>query len=290
MTDVDHPAPLILVTGAAGRLGSSVTDLLHAEGRRVLASDCVQRSGVPFRFDEVDLLDHEAVRSLLHRVDVVVQLGNHAGLGRRPPQVVFNENVSMNTNVFQAAAENGARRVVFASTIQLIGSRIDHRTVVSPPAAPTYPLRGDSAPDPSNLYALSKLVSERVLRYYADRCGLTGIALRFPMLHHYEDRVAVSSGEESADDIIEGFTGMTYHDAARLVVATVDADLTGYQQFLPGTAHRHRDLAMAELVRSFYPDLPADLPDLVDLEPVVAHTGWRPTPDPPGAFTQEGPR
>ncbi len=289
MTGNDNRDRQVLVTGAAGRLGSQTAGLLHDCGYSVVATDRIGPAAPQCPFIEADLLDHEAVRELMDGVGTVVQIGNHPGLGGGPPQVVFNENVSMNTNVFQAAAERGVGRIVFASTVQLIGSRIDHRTVRTQPAPPRYPLTGDAVPDPSNLYALSKAVSERILRYFAERCALTGISIRFPMLHRFEQRIGVRSGDETPDDVIEGFTGMSYHDAARLIEACVAADLSGYHRFQPGTAHRHRDLGVSELLPAFYPSLPGDLTDLVDLEPVTAATGWQPELDPPDAFTLENP-
>lgn len=271
-------APSVLVTGAAGRLGSTVASMFHDEGFDLLATDLVAASEVPYRFVQADLLDYEVALELLEGIDVVLHIGNRAGIGMLPPQVVFNENVSMNENVFQGAAERGAGKVVFASTLQMIGSHVDRRTVVNEPTSPPYPLDENTAPQPSNVYALSKTVTEVMLRYYADRCGIDAIAIRFPLLHHCEDRVRVSSGDEHPIDILEGFTGLSYEDAARLMLAVVRADLPGYRAYMPGTAHRHRDLALPELIRNFYPDVPTDAPDLIDISTIVDETGWRPSP------------
>jgi len=272
--------PRVLITGAAGRLGSAVASLFHAEGYDLVATDLVDAHDAhdaPDSFRVADLLDHRAVTELLDGVDVVLHIGNRPGIGLTPPQVVFNENVTMNENVFQGAAEQGVSTIVFASTLQLIGTHVDDRTVVTPPRRPTYPLSGATPPDPSNVYALSKTVSETMLRYYADRCGLSGIALRFPMLHRNQDRVLVNSGEETEIDILEGFTGLTYDDAARLFLAVVRAELTGFNVFMAGTAHRHRDLTLPELARTYYPELPDDTADLIDDRALFEATGWRPT-------------
>jgi nucleoside-diphosphate-sugar epimerase len=272
---VSAPISAVLVTGAAGRLGSTVAAVFHEEGYDVLATDVVDPGAVPYRFERVDLLDHAATGELLEGVDAVLHIGNHPGIGERPPQVVFNENVSMNENVFQAAAERGVRHIVFASTVQLIGSHVDTRTVVDQPDRPSFPLSGSTRPTPSNLYALSKTVSEVMLRYYADRCGVHCTALRFPMLHRHEDWVTVASGEERPIDIFEGFTGLTYDDAAALFLAVVRAALPGYRVYVPATAHRHRDLDVADLVRAFYPDVAPDIDDLVDTSAITAETGWQ---------------
>lgn len=121
--------PRVLVTGAAGRLGSTVSALLHREGFDLLATD-ITADDVPYRFVQADLLDHSLGLELLADIDVLLHLGNHPGIGARPPQLVFNENVSMNENMFQGAAEQGVGKIVFTSTIQLIGSHIEDRKSV----------------------------------------------------------------------------------------------------------------------------------------------------------------
>jgi UDP-glucose 4-epimerase len=265
----------VLVTGAAGRLGRAVSSLFHREGLDILTTDIVDAGSVPYRFEQADLLDHAAASALLQGIDAVVHLGNHPGIGSEPPQIVFNQNVSMNENVFQGAAEQGVDKIVFASTLQLIGSHVDARTVITAARRPSFPLTGNTPPDPSNVYALSKTVSETMLRYYAERCGLSCTALRFPLLHHHEDRFTVGSGDERPIDILEGFTGLTFDDAAALVLAVVRSDLPGYRAYLPGTAHRHRDFDLPELIRMYYPDLTGDVDDLIDNSDIVEETGWR---------------
>ena len=271
--------PRVLVTGAAGRLGRTVALLLHHEGYDLLATDVVDGGAVPYPFERADLLDHEAVCRLLQGIDVVLHIGNHPGIGSRPPQLVFNQNVAMNENVFQGAAELGVSRIVFASTLQLIGSHIDDRTVINEPASPTYPMDGGTQPDPSNVYALSKTVSEVMLRYYAERCGIDCVALRFPLLHNHQDSVGVSRGEERFTDILEGFSGLTYDDAAGLFLAVIRTSLPGYRVYMPGTSHRHRDLALPDLIRTFYRDLPDTTPDLLDVSRIGEETGWQPSTD-----------
>lgn len=270
--------PRVLVTGASGRLGRTVAGRFHEAGFDLLATDIVDADDVPYRFVRADLLDHESALDVLEDIDVLVHLGNHPGIGRTPPQLVFNENISMNENMFQGAAEQGVGKIVFSSTLQMVGSHIDRRTVSNEPPAPRYPLDETMAPAPSNVYALSKTVSEVMLRYYAERCGIDCIALRFPLLHFREDRVRVSSGDERPNDIIEGFTGLSYDDAADLILAVTRLDLPGYRVYAPGVAHRHRDLAPDELIRAHYPDLPASTHDLIDVSTIEEQTGWRPTP------------
>lgn len=272
--------PTVLVTGAAGRLGRAVAARLHAADVDLRTTDIVPGGDVPYRFETADLLDHARVLELLQGVQTVVHLGNHPGIGDQPPQVVFNQNVTMNENVFQGAAECGVGKIVFASTLQLIGSHPDSRTVVDPPPPPEFPIDGSTEPTPSNVYALSKTVSEVMLRYYAERCGLACVALRFPLLHHHEARARVAHGAENDIDQFEGFSGLSYADAAELIRTVVVSDLPGYRVYMPAECNRHRDLTTPELIRARYPDVPAGTTELIDITRVVEETGWRPTPNP----------
>jgi nucleoside-diphosphate-sugar epimerase len=264
----------VLVTGAAGRLGRAVSALLHEEGVDFVGTDIVDPGEVPYPFSPADLLDHSGVSRLLEGVDVVMHLGNHAGLGPVPPQIVFGRNTTMNTNVFQGAAEHGLSRIIFASTLQLIGSHVDSRTVSDPPTPPRFPLSGATLAQPSNLYALSKAVAEQMLQYYADRCGVDCVALRLPLLHHGENSRGVNTGSETIIDILEGFTGLTYRDAAGAFLAILRSDLTGYRSYMVGTAHRHNDFDVDDLIRTFYPAVPPGTPDLIDCSALTRETGW----------------
>ena len=266
----------ILVTGAAGRLGSVVARTVHDAGHDVLATDVVESTDTPYEFRQADLSDHQATQALLADIDVVLHIGNLAGIGWTSPQVVFSRNVTMNINVFQGAAEQGVGRIVFASTLQLIGSWPDDRTIVTPASRPTFPMSGSTEPDPSNLYALSKTISERTLRYYADRCGITSIALRFPLLHHEDDPHLVSSGDDDPTAVFEGFTSLTYREAAGLCLASAERELDGYHVFMPGSSRRHADLALPELIAAHYPELDPSLPDLIDNSPITDAIGWQP--------------
>ena len=266
----------VLVTGASGRLGRTVAARAHAEGHHVVGTDLREAGDVSYRFEQADLCDHRAALGLLTDIDAVLHIGNHAGVGALDPQVAFNENVAMNLNVFQGAAEQGVGRIVFASTLQVIGSHIDRRTVVNEPARPAYPISGATPADPSNVYALSKTVSETMLRYYAQRCGIGCVSLRFPLLHNGEERLRVSSGQESFTDLIEGFSGLTYDDAADLFTAILASDVEGYRVYMPGVCHRHRDLGFADLLRTHYPDVPGSVDDLIDFSDLTADTGWQP--------------
>ncbi len=233
--------PNILITGAAGRIGKVTADLLHEESYPILATDLRRGKDTPYPFKTTDLTEMEQVKALMEKIDAVVHLANHPGMGDRPPHVTFNENVTMNLNVFQAAAELGARRIIFASTLQVIGSHADTRTVKNLPPPPNYPLDGDTEPTPANTYSLSKTVSEVMLRHYADRCGLDAVAIRYPLIHQHEVEVFVPIADFNRDLLLEGFSFLSINDAASLILAILKSELPGYRVYVPAISDRCAD-------------------------------------------------
>ena len=265
----------ILVTGAAGRLGRHVVRHLHEAGHEVTASDQVKTTKFDCPFVLTDLRDHARATSLVREFRTVIHLGNIPGL--KHPQTTFNDNVTINQNVFQAAAEGRASRVIFASTLQLIGSHLDARTVRHPPPPPSYPLDGSTPPQSANTYALSKSVSELMLRYYVERCGLDGVAVRYPLIIGPDYPPGLAE-EPITDTIIrEGFSVLSFDDAARLAKDIVEHPLPGFRIYSPGVSRRQPRYTNAELRRKFYPDLPASDDDLIDNSLITTDVGWTPS-------------
>lgn len=264
----------VLVTGAAGRLGRQVVGLLAPDYPNLLATDVVAPDDLPYTVRVCDLRDHAAVSELMQGIDTVVHLGNHPRLIH--PQVTFNENVTINLNVFQAAAEQGAKRIVFASTVQLIGSHVDERTVLHPPAPPAFPISEKTAPAPANTYALSKTVSEMMLRYYADRCGLSCVAIRFPLITGERFRQHPRFNQIDADVLFEGFGVLSNSDSAELCAAVLVTDLPGFRVYSPGVSGRCSETPLPELIEKYYPGLSPDLPSLIDNATITRETGWAP--------------
>lgn len=271
--NMSHSAK-VLITGAAGYLGRQIVGRLSPDYPNLVATDVVAPDDLPYSVRVCDLRDHEAVSTLMEGVDTVVHLGNHPRL--KHPQTTFNDNVSINMNVFQAAAETGVKRIVFASTVQLIGSHVDERTVLHPPDLPTIPISGKTAPAPANTYALSKTVSETMLRYYVDRCGLSCTAIRFPLITTERFERHPRFNRIDADVLFEGFGVLSIADSAELCAAILAADLPGFRVYSPGVPGRCAETPLPELIEKYYPGLSPDLPSLIDNTTITRETGWVP--------------
>ena len=94
----------ILVTGAAGRLGSCVCRLLADSNVEFLAVDKFSNDQVDYPIKIADLLDWKTCNDLLEGVDVLMHFANLANWDSGTPEQVYTENAQMNMNLFQSAA------------------------------------------------------------------------------------------------------------------------------------------------------------------------------------------
>jgi UDP-glucuronate 4-epimerase len=130
----------VLVTGAAGFIGSTLVDRLLADGRDVVGLDNFERfyareakernlevakASDRFRFAEVDTRDRDELARLLRetRPAVIIDLAARAGVrdSLRNPWLYIDINVNGLQNLLTCAAEVGAT-VVFASSSSVYGN------------------------------------------------------------------------------------------------------------------------------------------------------------------------
>ena len=166
-------AQRICVTGASGQAGRAVVTGLRAHGYDVTATDvAVTRADREDGMLQADLTDYGQAVEALSQADAVVHLANIPAPGLSTPAVTFNKNITMNFNVFQAAAALKLNRVVWASSETTLGLPFD--------VPPRYaPVDEDHYPVPTSTYALSKVASETIAGHIAEWSGIPFIALRF---------------------------------------------------------------------------------------------------------------
>jgi nucleoside-diphosphate-sugar epimerase len=271
----------VLVTGAAGNMGSAVCRTLTEAGLKVVAADCMHSTDLPVELNVVDLLDFADLYPLLGGCRAVVHLANHLRMrSRRPLQVLYGENVAMNMNVFQAAAEVGVEQILYSSSVQAIaGTREGPEGVGQPSGLPYLPLDGDVPARPGNAYALSKQAGEQQLQYFARiEPDLTCTAVRFPSL---PAGPRPRTDPEQPGTLDTGFSYLHVEDAARLVLALLRRPEPGYRQLLPGARDNRLRMPIPEVIRRFYPDVPLKVPagemeSLVDISGIRQQFDWEP--------------
>jgi len=249
-------------------------------GHEVLATDRVQANPTAVPLHVADLLHRGAVARLFDRTDALVHLANHIGFNPPDPQVVVSDNVSMNVNVFQAAADAGVTKIVFASSVQTLGSHEYPRKSPGDVTLPAYlPLDSASPARAANPYALSKQVGEAMLEYFARQYGLSCVALRFPCVGPEPPQQEAPS---SPGFVTEGCGYLTYGDAADLTVAILRSHLPGFRIYLPAKTCLSLNTTIADMISEYYPGVPLRRPldemdSLIDISRITAETGWTPT-------------
>jgi nucleoside-diphosphate-sugar epimerase len=181
----------ILITGAAGYIGSLLTTELLRRGYRVSGVDTLLFGGESllgllhhpdFHFSKADVTEPRAVRDSLHRgwkkPDAVVHLAALVGfpacqaVGR---QAAWAYNVQATKLVYEQAAALGAERMVFSSTYSNYGLSPDGRAVTE-----------DSPLNPQSLYAETKIAAEEFL--LSQTSGPAPLLFRFATLYGVSPR------------------------------------------------------------------------------------------------------
>jgi UDP-glucuronate 4-epimerase len=164
----------LVVTGAAGFIGSHLSETLQERGHDVVRVDCftdyydVSLKEENARGLEVQRLDLAETSLALRGVDGVFHLAGQPGV--RSFGDVFDDyvhdNLLASRRVFEAAAHAGVR-VVFASSSSIYGD------------AERYPTPEDAQPRPISPYGVTKLGCEQLAYAYARGFGLDVVNLRY---------------------------------------------------------------------------------------------------------------
>jgi uronate dehydrogenase len=189
----------VLVTGAAGRIGTALRERLPDFGWSL---SCFDREPVP---DGIvgDLNSAPDLDRATAGVQAIVHL---AGVPTEAPWPVIREaNIDGLVSLFEAARRHGVRRVVYASS--------NHATGFTP-VQPNLP--ADTAPRPDTYYGVSKAFGEALARYYVDRYGMQVACLR------------IGTFADEPTDVRSLATWLSPGDCARLVDACLRAPELDY--------------------------------------------------------------
>jgi UDP-glucose 4-epimerase len=168
-----------LVTGAAGFIGSNLTDRLLSLGHSVVGYDDFSTGREPFLAEAKrhagftlvrgDTLDLDLLSQSMRGADIVFHFAANADVrfGTRHPTKDLHQNTIATVNVLEAMRVNQVKRIAFTSTGSVYGE---------PEVFPT----PESAPFPTqtSLYAASKVAAEGFIQAYCEGFGFQGYIFR----------------------------------------------------------------------------------------------------------------
>jgi uronate dehydrogenase len=195
----------LLITGAAGRLGSHLRRGLAPLARRLRLLDKAEIVDLTPNEEAVicDLADETGVHEAIKGVDAIVHFGGVPL--ERSWASILDGNIRGSYHVYEGARKHGVKRVVYASSVHAVGyHRLEDRIDANAPHRP------------DGLYGLSKCFVEDLGRLYFDKFGIETVALRI-----------FSSFPEPTDRRML-WSMLTFDDCVRLVVSSLTADQVGF--------------------------------------------------------------
>ncbi len=196
----------ILLTGAAGGVGTLMRDLLPEYGYRLRLFDMVPVPGEPAAVT-ADLADTDTLRAAVRGTDAILHL---AGISKESSfERILRANIEGTYNLYEAARAEGIRRIVLASSNHAVGF-----TPCPPKDGPLVPVGTPHRPD--TYYGLSKSFVEDLASLYWDRYGIETVSVRIGSLFPEPSNVRALS------------TWLSPADGARLFHAALTAPGVGH--------------------------------------------------------------
>ena len=171
-------SPRILVTGAAGQIGSELVVALrkkYGEGNVVATDKAVTRAQVvPGVLEQLDVMHLSSVERALkaHGVDTVYHLAAIlSAVGEANPDLAWDINMGGLKNILDASVRHGIQRVFWPSSIGVFG-----------PDAPKVGAPQETPLNPTTMYGVTKVAGELLSEYYFLKHGLDVRSVRYPGL------------------------------------------------------------------------------------------------------------
>lgn len=195
----------LVLTGAAGRLGSYLREPLSQMCQEFVSTDRAPDIGKLYpneRYVAADLADLPAMVDLLQGADMVVHFG---AIGDEAPwDDILPSNIIGAYNIWEAAYQNGVRRVVYASSIHAVGMYPKNQFI------------GTDVPHrPDTFYGLAKCFAEDLARLYWEKRGIESVCMRILSAAKVGNPRALGSW-------------LSYGDLIHLVTRAIDTPVTGF--------------------------------------------------------------
>lgn len=195
----------IVLTGAAGRLGSYLREPLAKMSGNLISTDIVEDLGKLYDGETYMRADLESLDDMLAATkdaNMIVHFG--AYVDEAPFEKLLGPNFVGAYNVWEAAHRNGLQRVVYASSIHAVGMYPKTETI------------GINVPHrPDTFYGLAKCFSEDLGRMYWEKRGLECVCLRILSCAQVTNARAVGSW-------------LSYDDLIHLVERSISTPVVGF--------------------------------------------------------------
>jgi len=268
----------ILLTGGSGDLGVMLAPALAARGDLPVNLDIRPAANQPGKYISGSILDRDLLKNSLQGIDMVVHIaawhGIHLVTGQKSVVDFWDLNVTGTCNVFQAAAEQGIRKMVYISST--------------------------SQRDRFGVYGHTKVLGEEIALAYHQRHQMDVITLRPSAFIPYWNRAVYATFADFAKWYWKG--AVHIKDVAQAVLKSLErlqagrlethpvlyvdgkyeytpADLQAWDTDGPGSSFQKVYAAYADTAARYDLD-PCIKPDVYDIEPTRQWLGYEPTYSP----------
>ena len=245
----------IAVTGGSGLAGFAVVRHLLECDHDVVSIDRVPLPEPITEYLLVDCGDIGQVYGASHGVEAIVHLAAIPRPINHTPEEVFRTNIMATFNVLEVAATLGISRVVYISSISVLGLPFSY----APITIEYFPIDEDHPRAPEDAYALSKTLGEDIALSFVQRCvgNLSVVSLRFPWIHTPETfkTQLTPLWVDPALGATNLWSYIDTRDVGRACMLSIDADITGHEVFFVGAKNTFMKEDTAKLVKEFYPEV-----------------------------------
>ena len=195
----------LVLTGAAGRLGSYLREPLSKMCDELVSTDITQDIGTLYpgeTYVQADLASYDAIYPILDGADMVVHFG--AIVDEKPFEELLGPNFIGSYNIWEAGYQQGVRRIVYASSIHAVGMHKKRDFI------------GIDAPHrPDTFYGLAKCFTEDLGSMYWDKRQMESVHLRILSAAQVNNARALGSW-------------LSYDDLIHLVARAIDTPSVGF--------------------------------------------------------------
>jgi len=195
----------IVLTGAAGRLGSYLREPLTKMADELVSSDIIDDIGKLYpgeTYHVGDLASLDDMLRILEGAEMVVHMGAHADEG--PFEQLLGPNFVGAYNIWEAAYRNGLRRVIYGSSIHAVGMHLKNEFIDT-----------EVRHRPDTFYGLAKCFAEDLGSLYWDKRGLESVHMRI-----------LSCAQVTSSRALG--TWLSYADLIQLTQRCIETPTTGF--------------------------------------------------------------